>query len=687
MKAITLSLCLSLAVMVSAHGEASDQQPDAQTPLTALPYLPSLDVQSMDPTADACVDFYQYACGGWMARNPIPADRASWSVYEKLTADNERFLWGILLSLSPGTPRSAPQQKIGDHFAACMDESAVDARGAKPLQPVLTAIDGIKRRGEVAAVLATMQLDIPNQYAFFGFGADQDLSDSAQQIAFVGAGGLGLPDRDYYTDADAKMQKLRASYIKHVTTVLELSGTQPAQAARDAASIMKLETELAKASLTRVERRDPYQLFHKLSDKQLRELTPSFDWDAYFALLQVPDTKTFNVTEPKFMKAFDQALRNTPLPVLKAYLRWHAIRAASPYLNSALVNARFDFYSKELRGVPTLAPRWKRCVNLVDEQLGDALGAEFVARAFSAELKASTLTLARQIESEMHDTIESLDWMSKPTKVKAQEKLAEIVNKIGYPDHWRDYSSIDIKADDFFANVVGANRFEVRRNLNKIGHPVDRTEWGMTPPTVNAYYSPQMNDINFPAGVLQPPLFDPKMDAAPNYGNTGGTVGHELTHGFDDEGRQFDAKGNLHDWWAESDAKEFADRAQCVVDQYAEYVVVDDIHINSRLTLGEDIADLGGLVLSYAAWRHSLGDLTPPAADGLTGEQRFFVGNAQWACENNRPEILRLHAKTDPHSPGRYRVNGLVPNMPEFAAAFGCKSGQPMVRDKRCRVW
>jgi endothelin-converting enzyme/putative endopeptidase len=483
---------------------------------------------------------------------------------------------------------------------------------------------------------------------------------------------------------------VRAKYVTHMANTFKLLGDAPELAQRNADKVMEMETALAKASLSRVDKRDPYKLFHKMNGKGLQALTPGFDWRAYMAEIGLPKVDTFNVTEPAFFKELAKMWRANDMATTQTYLRWQVARNMSPALSANFDNEHFDFFSKTLRGVQQQPPRWKRCVRLVDQQLGEALGQEFVSRAFSPELKAKSLHMTQQVEQAMKKDIESLDWMSKETKKRAQQKLAAIVNKIGYPDKWRDYSSYDVKPNDFVGNVVRGNVFEVKRHLAKIGKPLDRSEWGMTPPTVNAYFNPQMNDINFPAGVLQPPLFDPKMDDAPNYGNTGGTIGHELTHAFDDEGRQFDAKGNLKDWWTKKDAKEFEERAQCIVDQYAQYTVVDDIKINSKLTLGEDVADLGGLILGWMAWKEQMAGMpqqAQPARDGLSPEQRFFVGYAQWACENDRPENLRVHAMTDPHSPGKFRVNGLLVNMPQFQQAFQCKAGQPMVKEKRCRVW
>ncbi len=469
--------------------------------------------------------------------------------------------------------------------------------------------------------------------------------------------------------------------------MLQLLGDSPDAAKNEAAAIMRMETALAKASLTRVERRDPYKLYHKMSRAELKALTPSFNWDNYLKAGGLDTIDVINVSQPAFMKELEQQIQSASLDDWKAYLRFHLLSSNAPYLSSKFVDADFDFYSRTLRGTQQNRPRWKRCVSLVDRQLGEALGQEFVARTFGPDLKAKALLMTRQIEQAMEQDINQLTWMGPQTKAQALAKLHATANKIGYPDKWRDYSSVVIKRDDFLGNVHRAGEFESRRQLAKIGKPLDRGEWGMTPPTVNAYYNPQMNDINFPAGVLQPPLYDARLDDAPNYGNTGGTIGHELTHGFDDQGRQFDAQGNLRDWWTKEDAAEFNKRAQCIVDQYAQYVVVDDIKINSKLTEGEDVADLGGLILAWMAWKEQTRDQQLTSRDGLTPEQRFFVGYAQWACENDRPENQRLNAATDPHSPGKHRVNGLVVNMPEFEKAFSCKAGQPMVRENRCRVW
>ncbi len=680
-------LVLSIAVCAQTPTGATPPSTKAEKPLTALPYTPSLDVPSMDKTVDPCVDFYQYSCGGWRKNNPIPGDQAAWSVYGKLHEDNQRFLWGVLQDLSTKTSGRTPtEQKIGDYFGACMNEPAIEKLGAKPLMPALAEIAALKSKQDLAALVAGEHLR-GDQGAFFNFGSDQDFADSSQVIAFAAAGGLGLPDRDYYTKTDAKSEEIRQKYLAHVAKMFQLLGDPADKAKQEAATVLKLETGLAQASLTRVEQRDPHNLFHKMDRKQVQALTPDFNWDAYLKVAGIGDVQTFNVTEPKFYQALNQQIQSNSLDDLKTYLRWHSARSAAQFLSTPFVQENFDFYRHTLRGVQQIQPRWKRCVGWVDRQLGEALGQEFVKRAFSDDMKKRTMEMTRLIEQAMQDDLEQLTWMSPETKKQALEKLHSVVNKVGYPDKWRDYSSVTIKPDDFLGNVQRAATFESHRQLGKIGKPLDRGEWGMTPPTVNAYYNPQMNDINFPAGVLEPPLYDIKIDDAPNYGNTGSTVGHELTHGFDDEGRQFDAKGNLRDWWTKEDGEQFEKRAQCVVDQYAQYTIVDDIKINSKLTEGEDVADLGGTILAYVAWKAATKGQTLENREGFTPDQRFFIGLAQWACENERDENLRVNAVTNPHSPGKYRINGVVVNMPEFQQAFSCKAGQPMVRENRCRVW
>ncbi|HYM61228.1 MAG TPA: M13 family metallopeptidase [Thermoanaerobaculia bacterium] len=684
---IALFLLLASSVFAQAP-QSAPAAPPAERPLTQLPYTPSLDVPSMDRGADPCTDFYQFSCGGWLVNNPIPPDQAAWSVYGKSTEENAQFLWGILEEAAKPDPGRTPvQQKIGDFFGSCMDTDRIEKLGHKPLDPLLKQIAALKSKKELSAFLAA---EHPRSYGsgwLFGFGSDQDFADATQVIASAGAGGLGLPDRDYYTKTDAKSEELRKKYVQHVARMLVMIGETEERAAKDAATVLKIETALAKASLTRVERRNPHNLDHKMTVAALAKLTPSFDWKRYLTDSAEGRIAKLNVTQPKFFQQVETELKSVPLAEWKAYLRWKAVHARAAYLSSDFVTEDFDFYRKTLRGVKAMPPRWKQCVRYVDRDLGEALGQEFVRRTFTAETKQKTILMTKQIERAMENEIRTLDWMTDATKQRALEKLHSIANKVGYPDRWRDYSSVDVKPGDFFGNAVRATVFESKRELAKIGKPVDRGEWGMTPPTVNAYYSAQMNDINFPAGVLQPPLYDPKLDDAPNYGNTGSTIGHELTHGFDDEGRQFDAKGNLKDWWTPEDAKAFEDRVNCVRDQYAEYTIVDDIKINSKLTSGEDVADLGGTLLAYIAWKEQTEHENLQSIDGFTPDQRFFIGFAQWACENQREENLRANAITNPHSPGKYRINGIVSNLPQFQKAFDCGAEKPMVRKKMCQVW
>ncbi|MBV9768623.1 MAG: M13 family metallopeptidase [Bryobacterales bacterium] len=677
---------LSLLLIFSGASIAVAQTD--QTPLTALPYNPSLDASSLDRTVDPCTDFYHYACGAWIKKNPIPPDQARWDVYAKLSEDNERFLWGILLEASkPSTTRNKVETEIGDYFAACIDQPAIEKRGIAPLQPSLDAIGALHSVGDLAAYLGREQLEIPGDGMLFGFGSNQDFADSSREIAFADAGGLGLPDRDYYTKTDAKSQEIRQKYVEHVEQMFELLGEAPARAKADAETVMGIETALANASLTRVEKRDPYKLFHNMTPAQLQALTPSFHWAAYFKTSQAPEIAVINVSEPAYFKEVQTLLESHKLDDWKTYLRWHLVHSRAPFLPAAFDDANFGFYSKYLRGLEQMPPRWKRCVRRVDGDIGEALGQEFVAKTFAPSTKQSALTMTKEVEASMESEIKQLPWMGADTKQRALEKLHGIVNKIGYPDKWRDYSSVIITRDDFFGNVEQATVFESKRELAKIGKPVDRTEWGMTPPTVNAYYDPQMNDINFPAGVLQPPLFDPKMDAAPNYGDTGATIGHELTHGFDDQGRQFDAHGDLKDWWTKSDDEAFTERAGCVADQYSQYDIIDNIKINGKLTLGEDLADLGGTWLAYLAWKSATKDQDLQPIGGFTPDQRFFIGMAQWACGDERPESKRMNAILNEHSPDEYRINGVVSNMPEFGKAFACRVGQPMVHAHPCRVW
>jgi putative endopeptidase len=667
-------------VVVSLFCVAGAQQP---APATSR-HEPALDVTSMDRSVDPCVDFFKYSCGGWIKKNPIPPDQSSWDTYSKMQDENRERLRGILEAAAmPDANRTASAQKIGDYYASCTDEKAIEAKGIDPLKPQLNRISQLASKAEVPDLAASMVDD----NVLFGFGSTQDYRDASQVIAEADQGGLGLPDRDYYLKDDAKSVDLRKAYVAHVQKMFELLGDKPDAAASDAQTVMRIETALAQGSMTRVERRDPKNLDHKLTSTDFEKISPDFHWQVYFTKVGLPSLASLNVTSPAFFKAMNDELGKESLTDLKVYLRWHLVHSNAPFLSSPFVNEDFAFYGKTLRGQQELQPRWKRCTQNVDNDLGEALGQVYVEKYFGPEAKQQALKMVKEIDTAMAQDITSLPWMSAATKQQALVKLHGMANKIGYPDKWRDYSKLEIVRGDELGNVERAREFEFNRELAKIGKPVDRGEWDMTPPTVNAYYNPQMNDINFPAGVLQPPAFDPTSDAAPNYGDTGGTIGHELTHGFDDEGRQFDAQGNLRDWWTDQDGKEFVKRASCISDQYSTYTIIDDIKINGKLTLGEDVADLGGLILAYMAWKEDTKGQNLDPIEGLTSDQRFFVGYGQSWCGETRDETKRLRATVDPHSPEKYRTNGVVSNMPEFQEAFHCKAGSPMVNQNRCRVW
>ena len=674
----TVRMSLVALVVALLLSLANAQQPG--TSKTA----PALDVTAMDRSIDPCVDFFAYSCGGWIKNNPIPPDQSSWDTYSKMQDENRERLRGILeaaAALDPG--RNAVTQKIGDYYASCMDEKAIETKSFEPLKAELERIEKIGSKAELADIAAGMVDD----NVLFRFESIQDFRDANQVIANADQGGLGLPDRDYYIKDDAKSKELREKYVAHVRKMFELLGDKPDAAANEAQTVMRIETALAKGSMTRVERRDPKALDHKMTSGQLENITPEFRWQVYFTKVGMPTLSSLNVSAPGFFKALNEAVNRESLTDWKAYLRWHLVHADARHLSSAFLNEDFAFYGKTLRGQQELQPRWKRCTQAVDGYLGEALGQAYVEKYFSPDAKQQALKMVKEIQAAMEQDINSLTWMSPATKEQALVKLHAMANKIGYPDKWRDYSKLEIIRGDELGNVERARQFEFNRQLAKIGKPVDRGEWDMTPPTVNAYYNPQMNDINFPAGVLQPPAFDPSSDAAPNYGDTGGTIGHELTHGFDDEGRQFDAQGDLRDWWTPNDEKEFVKRASCISNQYSTYTIIDDIKINGKLTLGEDVADLGGLILAYMAWKEDTQGQKLEPIEGLTPEQRFFVGYGQSWCGQTRDETKRLRATVDPHSPEKYRTNGVVSNMPEFQEAFHCKAGSPMVNQNRCRVW
>jgi putative endopeptidase len=664
--------------------------PSSQTTPHTFQLIPSLDKDLMDAAADPCADFYRYACGNWSKLHPIPSDSPYSDQFYNLDQYNRQLLHQILdTAAAPSSARDANTQKIGDYYASCMDETAIQTKGMGPLQPELDRINALSSKDQLPELLAHFQLI--NVNAFLGFGSQQDFKDATREIAVVSQGGLGLPEKDYYLRTGKKDEEIRKQYVQHIGNMLKLLGASETQASGDAQAIMKLETALAKVSLDVTAQRDPHNIYHMMPDSDLQALTPTLNWGNFYPRTGAPEFQEINVAEPDFFKGLNQVIAETDLPTIKAYLRWQLVNSvASTVLPKALDEEKFDFGGRKLVGVPEQEPRWKRCVSSTDGALGEALGKVYVEQKFPAASKEQSLQMIHDVEAALGRDIESLEWMSPETKKLAEEKLHLIANKVGYPNKWRDYSTLTVERGDAMGNSLRAAEFESHRQLAKIGKPVNRDEWEMSPPTVNAYYDPSMNDINFPAGVLQSPFFDPSAAAALDYGHIGLFMGHEITHGFDDQGRQFDGHGNLHDWWTKEDADKFTEKAQCIVDEYSQFSV-GDTKINGKLTLGENTADNGGMRLAYMAYlAHAATqglDLNKKTASGYTPLQELFLGFAQDWCAVWRPELERLIATTDPHSPDRFRANGVLVNMPEFGKAFGCKAGQPMVAVKACRVW
>ena len=656
-----------------------------RAPAQDLKTTTGFDLSAIDRKANPCQDFYQYACGTWLATNPIPPDQASWGRFSELNERNREILHQIL-EAAAAAPAQPDTQKIGAYYASCMDTGTIDSKGVSPLQPELGRIAAMKSLRELSDEIGRLHrvgVDV-----LFNFSSGQDFKDSNAVIGQADQGGLGLPERDYYFRDDSKAVETRKEYVAHIARMLQLLGTPAADAQTQADNIMKLETAIAKISLDVTARRDPAAVYHKMTLAQFEALSDSFYWPLYFKAIGAPDMKDLNVVVPDFFKGQEALLKSTPLADWQSYLTFHVIHSQASVLPEAFARENFAFYGKFLTGAKEQKARWKRCVTATDSDLGEALGKAYVDKTFGAEGKQRTLDLVHQIETAMGQDLEKIAWMTPATKKRAVEKLHAITNKIGYPDHWRDYSALNIVRGDAIGNSLRANQFEFERQLAKIGKPVDRLEWGMTPPTVNAYYDPQMNNINFPAGILQPPFFDKQANDAINYGAIGAVIGHELTHGFDDQGRQFDQKGNFEDWWTTADGKAFDDREECLVKEYSSFELPGGVHMNGKLTLGENTADNGGLRLAWMALMNDLAGKTLPRLDGFTEAQQFYLGFGQIWCTNETEEVERLQAQTDPHSIDRYRVNGTVSNMPEFQKAFSCKAGMPMVRGgASCRVW
>jgi len=680
LRTLSVLMLLCAAILCSAQTPANSPAPKP---------LPSFDLAAMDKTIDPCVDFYRYACGNWMKDNPVPPDKSRWGRFDGLAEQNLYVMRDILVQAQAPGQHSPTEKMVGDFYTACMDEATIEKKGTAPLTPQLAQIDSVKTRQDLVKQIAYMHQH--GTSALFAFYGQPDMHDSNATIAYIDQGGITLPDRDYYIKDDAKSVETRQKYLEHVQRMFVLAGDKPDVAAAEAKTVLAVETGLAQASMDRTERRDPKKRDHKMTVADINATAPNFLLTEYFAGNGSPKFSTLNVGNPDFFKQVNAQLDTVSLADWKTYLRWRTINNQAPLLTKAFFDESFDFNGKYMSGQKEPEARWKRCVKATDQGLGMALGQLYVDKAFGPEGKSRTLKMVQAIEKAMQQDIGDLTWMSDTTKKQAYEKLNAIVNNIGYPDQWRDYSSVTIKADDYAGNATRAASFEVKRQYSKIDKPTDRKDWTMTPPTVNAYYRPPMNDINFPAGILQPPFYGVTMDDAVNYGGIGVVIGHELTHGFDDQGRKYDAQGNFRDWWTPADGKAFEERADCTATEYSGFVAVKDdkgeVKLNGKLTLGENTADNGGLKLAYMALLDIIGSTPLKPIDGYTPQQRFFLAFGQIWCQNVTTQEARKRALTDPHSPGEWRVNGSVQNSAAFQQAFGCKAGQPMVSANACRVW
>ncbi|HYE25674.1 MAG TPA: M13 family metallopeptidase [Clostridia bacterium] len=676
----------SLAVVLLASAAAVAQTAPV-APVTQAPV--SFDKAAMDTTVNPCEDFYQYACGTWRKTHPIPADKSRYGRFDELLEYNVNVLHEILEEVSKKKDRNELEQKVGDFYSACMDEKTVDALGAKPLQAEFDRIGKITNKQQLLDVMAHLRTrGIPTG---FNFAVGPDLHDATMNIADVDQGGISLGDRDYYISDKGKHPETRSKYLEHVQKMFELLGEKPEQAAADAKAVMGVETKFAEAYMDRVARRDPRNHDHKMKTAELAQLAPAIDFQAYFNTVGIAKFDQVNVSNPEYIKKFNGYIDSISIQDWKTYLRWKVLRASAMLLSKPFVEESFRFNGQYLSGQKELEARWKRCSRLTDQNLGEALGPLYVAKAFPPDAKKRMDVLVKAVSKSMGDDIQTLEWMSAETKKAADAKLAKFTQKIGYPEKWKDYSSVKITGNALVENVRNSAAFEVRRNYNKVNKPVDKKEWSMTPPTVNAYYSSSHNNINFPAGILQPPFFSNSIDDSVNYGAIGVVIGHEITHGFDDQGRKFDGDGNLRDWWGPKDGPEFEKRAECIANQYGNFVAVSDpagdVKLNGKLTLGENTADNGGLKIAYMALMEQLGADAEKPIDGFTPAQRFFIGFAQVWCENVTDQRARELALIDPHSPGKYRTIGTVQNSPEFRTAFNCKPGQPMAPEDVCKVW